>query len=130
METDLLANENRIRARRFRETAVALVNAAKAYQQAAEKLDENDEQASNLAYKKAQVVLEEIADELPKPLPKQVQVRPMEKPKYEWGWVKYMIPAAIALVILYFLVVGGTTGDLSQGWSVQGDIRDAVRYPK
>jgi hypothetical protein len=130
METDLLANENRIRARRFRETAVALVNAAKAYQQAAEKLDENDEQASNLAYKKAQVVLEEIVDELPKPLPKQVQVRPMEKPKYEWGWVKYMIPAAIALVILYFLVVGGTTGDLSQGWSVQGDIRDAVRYPK
>ena len=130
METDLLANENRIRARRFRETAVALVNAAKAYQQAAEKLDENDEQASNLAYKKAQVVLEEIVDELPKPLPKQIQVRPMEKPKYEWGWVKYMIPAAIALVILYFLVVGGTTGDLSQGWSVQGDIRDAVRYPK
>ncbi len=130
METDLLANENRIRARRFRETAVALVNAAKAYQQAAEKLDENDEQASNLAYKKAQVVLEEIVDELPKPLPKQVQVRPMEKPKYEWGWVKYMIPAAIALVILYFLVVGGTTGDLSQGWSVQGDSRDAVRYPK
>ncbi len=130
METDLLANENRIRARRFRETAVALVNAAKAYQQAAEKLDENDEQASNLAYKKAQIVLEEIVDELPKPLPKQVQVRPMEKPKYEWGWVKYMIPAAIALVILYFLVVGGTTGDLSQGWSVQGDIRDAVRYPK
>ncbi len=129
METDLLANENRIRARRFRETAVALVNAAKAYQQAAEKLDENDEQASNQAYKKAQVVLEEIVDELPKPLPKQVQVRPMEKPKYEWGWVKYMIPAAIALVILYFLVVGGTTGDLSQGWSVQGDIRDAVRYP-
>jgi len=130
METDLLANENRIRARRFRETAVALVNAAKAYQQAAEKLDENDEQASNLAYKKAQVVLEEIVDELPKPLPKQIQVRPMEKPKYEWGWAKYMIPAAIALVILYFLVVGGTTGDLSQGWSVQGDIRDAVRYPK
>ena len=130
METDLLANENRIRARRFRETSVALVNAAKAYQQAAEKLDENDEQASNLAYKKAQVVLEEIVDELPKPLPKQIQVRPMEKPKYEWGWVKYMIPAAIALVILYFLVVGGTTGDLSQGWSVQGDIRDAVRYPK
>ncbi len=130
METDLLANENRIRARRFRETAVALVNAAKAYQQAAEKLDENDEQASNLAYKKAQVVLEEIVDELPKPLPKQVQVRPMEKPKYEWGWVKYMIPAAIALVILYFLVVGGTTGDLSQGWSVQVDIRAAVRYPK
>ena len=83
MEIDLLANENRIRARRFRETAVALVNAAKAYQQAAEKLDENDEQASNLAYKKAQVVLEEIVDELPKPLPKQVQVRPMEKPKYE-----------------------------------------------
>ena len=130
MEADLLANENKKRARRFRETAVALVNAVKAYQQAAEKLDENDEQASNLAYKKAQVVLEEIVDELPKPLPKQVQVRPMEKPKYEWGWVKYMIPAAIALVILYFLVVGGTTGDLSQGWSVQGDIRDAVRYPK
>ncbi len=130
MQTDLLANENRLRARRVRETAAALVNAAKAYQQAAEKLDENDEQASNLAYKKAQVELEEIVDELPKPLPKQVQVRPMEKPKYEWGWVKYMIPAAIALVILYFLVVGGTTGDLSQGWSVQGDIRDAVRYPK
>lgn len=130
MEADLLANENKKRARRFRETAVALVNAAKAYQQAAEKLDENDEQASNLAYKKAQIMLEEIADELPKPLPKHVAVRPEEKPKYEWGWVKYMVPAAIALVILYFLVVGGTTGDLSQGWNVQGDIRNAVRYPK
>ena len=130
MEADLLANENKIRARRFRETAVALVNAAKSYQQAAEKLDENDEQGSNLAYKKAQVVLEEIADELPKPLPKQLQIRPMEKPRYEWGWVKYMIPAGIVLVILYFLVVGGTTGDLSEGWSVTGDIRNAVRYPK
>lgn len=130
MEADLLANENKKRARRFRETAVALVNAAKAYQQAAEKLDENDEQGSNLAYKKAQVMLEEIADELPKPLPKHVAVRPEEKPKAEWGWVKYMVPAAIALVILYFLVVGGTTGDLSQGWNVQGDIRNAVRYPK
>jgi hypothetical protein len=130
MEADLLANENKIRARRFRETAVALVNAAKAYQQAAEKLDENDEQGSNLAYKKAQVVLEEIVDELPKPLPKQLQIRPMEKPRYEWGWVKYMIPAGIVLVILYFLVVGGTTGDLSEGWSVTGDIRNAVRYPK
>lgn len=130
MEADLLANENKIRARRFRETAVALVNAAKAYQQAAEKLDENDEQGSNLAYKKAQVVLEEIVDELPKPLPKQLQIRPVEKPRYEWGWVKYMIPAGIVLVILYFLVVGGTTGDLSEGWSVTGDIRNAVRYPK
>jgi len=130
MEADLLANENKIRARRFRETAVALGNAAKAYQQAAEKLDENDEQGSNLAYKKAQVVLEEIVDELPKPLPKQLQIRPMEKPRYEWGWVKYMIPAGIVLVILYFLVVGGTTGDLSEGWSVTGDIRNAVRYPK
>jgi hypothetical protein len=36
----------------------------------------------------------------------------------------------VALIILLFLVLGGTTGDLSQGWSVQGDIRDAVRYPK
>ena len=130
MEADLLANENKKRARRYRETAVALVNAAKAYQQAAEKLDENDEQGSNLSYKKAQIMLEEIVDELPKPLPKQVAVRPEEKPKYEWGWVKYMVPAAVVLVVLYFLVVGGTTGDLSQGWSVTGDIRNAVRYPK
>ena len=130
MQADLLASENKIRARRYRETAAALEKAAKAYLQAAEAMDLGKEHEADDAYKKAQLSLEEIVDELPRPIPKHQAIRPMEKPRYEWGWVKYMVPAAILLVILYLLVVGGFSGDLSQGWSVQGDIRDAVRYPK
>jgi cell envelope opacity-associated protein A len=130
MEADLLAGETKIRARRFRETAAALVAAAKAYQQAAEHLDRNEEHAANQSYKSAQIALEEIIDELPKPMPKHVHARPIEKAHHEWGWAKYMIPVGVVLVILYFLVVGGFSGDLSQGWTVTGDIRNAVRYPK
>jgi len=130
MEADLLAGETKLRARRFRETAAALAAAAKAYQQAAEHLDRDEEQAANRSYKSAQIALEEITDELPRPIPKHVQARPVEKAHHEWGWAKYMIPVGVVLVILYFLVIGGFSGDLSQGWSVTGDIRDAVRYPK
>jgi cell envelope opacity-associated protein A len=130
MEADLLAGETKIRARRFRETAAALAAAAKAYQQAAEHLDRDEEQAANQSYKSAQIALEEIIDELPKPMPKHVHARPVEKSHHEWGWAKYMIPVGVVLVILYFLVVGGFSGDLSQGWTVTGDIRNAVRYPK
>ncbi|MFM7283900.1 MAG: hypothetical protein ACKO2B_02475 [Betaproteobacteria bacterium] len=130
METDLLAGETKIRARRFRETAAALAAAAKAYQQAAEHLDRDEEQAANQSYKNAQIALEEIIDELPKPIPKHVHARPIEKSHHEWGWAKYMIPVGVVLIILYFLVVGGFSGDLSQGWTVTGDIRNAVRYPK
>ena len=130
METDLLASENKIRARRFRETAVALESAAKAYKQAADALAEENEQASNAAYKRAQQALEAIVDELPKPLPKQVAIRQIEKPKYEWGWLKYMFPVGVVLIILYFMVTGGFSGDLSKTWDTSRDIRDAVRYPK
>ena len=130
MEVDPLASENKIRARRYRETAGALEKAANAYLQAAEALDATNDHEADAAYKRAQLSLETIADELPRPAPKHHAVRPVDRPHYEWGWVKYMIPAAVALMILLFLVLGGTTGDLSQGWSVQGDIRDAVRYPK
>lgn len=63
-------------------------------------------------------------------MPKHVHARPVEKSHHEWGWAKYMIPVGVVLVILYFLVVGGFSGDLSQGWTVTGDIRNAVRYPK
>jgi cell envelope opacity-associated protein A len=130
MEADLLAGETKLRARRFRETAAALAAAAKAYQQAAEHLDKDEEPAANQSYKSAQLALEEIIDELPKPMPKHVQARPVEKAHHEWGWAKYMIPVGVVLVILYFLVVGGFSGDLSEGWTVTGDIRNAVRYPK
>lgn len=130
MEADLLAGETKLRARRFRETAAALAAAAKAYQQAAEHLDKDEEPAANQSYKSAQLALEEIIDELPKPMPKHVQARPVEKAHHEWGWAKYMIPIGVVLVILYFLVVGGFSGDLSEGWTVTGDIRNAVRYPK
>jgi hypothetical protein len=130
MEVDPLASENKIRARRYRETAAALDKAARAYLEAAAAIDAAKDHEADNAYKKAQLSLESVVDELPRPLPKHQAVRPVEPPHYEWGWVKYMIPAAIALIILLFLVLGGTTGDLSQGWSVQGDIRDAVRYPK
>lgn len=130
METDLLASENKIRARRFRETAVALESAAKAYKQAADALAEENESASNAAYKRAQQALEAIVDELPKPLPKQVAIRQIEKPRYEWGWLKYMIPVGVVLLILYFMVTGGFSGDLSKTWDTSRDIRDAVRYPK
>lgn len=130
METDLLSNENKIRARRFRETAIALVNAAKAYQQAAEHLDEGKEDAANQSYKNAQTALENIVDELPRPVPKHVAARPVEQAKHELGWVKYMIPAVIVLIILYVMVRGGFSGDLSKTWDVPGDIRNAVRYPK
>jgi cell envelope opacity-associated protein A len=130
MEADLLAGETKLRARRFRETAAALAAAAKAYQQAAEHLDKDEEPAANQSYKSAQLALEEIIDELPKPMPKHVHARPVEKAHHEWGWAKYMIPVAVVLVILYFLVVGGFSGDLSEGWTVTGDIRNAVRYPK
>lgn len=130
METDLLASENKIRARRFRETALALESAAKAYKQAADALADEDEQGSNAAYKRAQQVLEAIVDELPKPIPKQLAIRAEEKPKYEWGWLKYMVPVGVVLIILYFMVTGGFSGDLSKTWDTSRDIRDAVRYPK
>ena len=113
MDVDPLASENKIRARRYRETAGALEKAAKAYLQAAEALDATNDHEADAAYKRAQLSLEAIADELPRPAPKHHAVRPVDRPHYEWGWVKYMIPAAVALIILLFLVLGGALRAIS-----------------
>jgi len=130
MNVNPLQSEMEVRAHRFREIAGTLKAAASAYEQAAEHLLENNEPQSYVSYRHAREVLETIVDDLPRPVVKTAVVHAVEKPRHEWGWVKYMIPVAIVLVVLYFLVTSGTTGDLSKTWDTSRDIRDAVRYPK
>lgn len=130
MNVNPLQSEMEVRAHRFRDLANTLRAAAGAYDQAAEHLAQNNEPQSYVAYRQAREVLETIVDDLPRPVLKTAAIHAEEKPRHEWGWVKYMIPVAIVLVVLYFLVASGTTGDLSKTWDTSRDIRDAVRYPK
>jgi hypothetical protein len=130
MNVNPLQSEMEFRAHRFRDLANTLRSAASAYDQAAEHLDQSNEPQSYVAYRQAREILETIVDDLPRPVLKTAVIHAEEKPSHDWGWVKYMIPVAILLVVLYFLVTSGTTGDLSKTWDTSRDIRDAVRYPK
>jgi len=123
-------SEMEVRAHHFRSLANTLRAAASAFDKAAEHLAESNESESYVAYRQARDVLESIVDDLPRPVLKPAVIHAEEIPSHDWGWVKYMIPVAIVLVVLYFLVTSGTTGDLSKTWDTSRDIRDAVRYPK
>lgn len=119
---------NHRRAEHAKDSARKLRQAADFYDQASQAFDAQDERNGELKLRSARQALEPIADELPRP-PAPVKPRPVEKPKMDWGWVKYFIPGFIVLGLLYMMVKLNLSGDLSKGWSVQGDIREAVKYP-
>ena len=48
----------------------------------------------------------------------------------DWGWFKYFIPGFIVLGLLYLMVQLNLSGDLSKGWTVQGDIRRGREVPR
>jgi hypothetical protein len=119
---------NHRRADHARDTARKLHLASVFYEQAALAFESQDERNGELKLRSARQALEPIADELPRP-PQPAKPRPVEKPKMDWGWFKYFIPGFIVLGLLYLMVQLNLSGDLSKGWTVQGDIREAVKYP-
>ena len=116
------------RAEHARDAARKLRQAAEFYEQAAQAFAAQDERNGELKLRSARQALEPIADELPRP-PQPAKPRPVEKPKMDWGWFKYFIPGFIVLGLLYLMIQMNLSGDLSKGWTVQGDIREAVKYP-
>jgi hypothetical protein len=119
---------NHRRAEHAKDAARKLQQAAVFYEQAAQAFAAQDERNGELKLRSARQALEPIADELPRP-PQPARPRPVEKPKMDWGWFKYFIPGFIVLGLLYLMVQLNLSGDLSKGWTVQGDIREAVKYP-
>jgi hypothetical protein len=117
------------RCNRYEKIALSLHTAANLYEKAVDSIKSHPQDPSYYQWIKEANLLVDAA--FPEKFQNHTVIQKTEARKgFEWGiFLKILLPLTIIIMILFYMVLSGTTGDVTKGWHSDDVIKNS-QYPK